>query len=453
MTLLHTIRRYKTRVEADHAGRAEWRNRLSINLNGDGRETDADGSRGTDKRNGSQGTTTAALGHGRRIVLAVTAAQSLKLMTGFPEHLAGRGWEVHVVANDCPASLYSENIIFHQVRMSREPAPLRDARALFAWTRLLYSLKPDLVVSGTPKAGLLGMLAAYVTRVPVRIYLLRGLRSATETGGKRRVLNLLERLTAYTSTTVLAVSESLRAEFLREGLSQQDKVIVLGSGSSNGVEIAPLVTFHVAETSTDLRAMVGLDPNVPTIGFVGRLAADKGLPTLLRAIQQLDEQKLFPQILLVGPDEPEGSLQTFLKEAGVRPNRVKWLGAVADVRPYYPLMDVLCLPTLREGFPNVVLEAGVNAVPTVASRVTGCVDAVIDGETGRLFIPGASGDLAQTLAELLRDPELRHRLGDGARQRAVKLFDRRLVWELTEAYFGQQMDTGKLRRVQLQCES
>jgi glycosyltransferase involved in cell wall biosynthesis len=291
------------------------------------------------------------------------------------------------------------------------------------------------VVAGTPKAGLLGTLAARVTGVPSRIYMLRGLRLETEAGLRRRVLRLFERLSALSATKVLAVSHSLREEFVRSGLCPAPKVVVLGAGSSNGVAIpSPRERVEIAEQAERLRRELGVTQDRPVVGFVGRLSHDKGVPVLLTAMEQLIEEAE-AQLLLVGPEEPPGFLAAAVRSRELQFESVIWAGQVADVRPYYALMDVLCLPTKREGFPNVVLEASVHGIPTVASRVTGVIDAIMERETGLLFTDDDHDELAEALRLVIRDPSAADALGVKAKSRAITLFSRDTVWAQTVSFF------------------
>lgn len=383
----------------------------------------------------------------KRVVLAVTSAQSLILMEGFPEYLADLGWDVHIVCDGAESQNASPGLTYHSLTMRREPSPIRDLISLIAWALLLVRLRPSLVVAGTPKAGLLGIVAAFIARVPTRIYMLRGFRPATETGFKRRILMASERVSAHLSTKVLAVSSSLKAEFLAEGLAAENDVVVLGAGSSNGVDVEPgyMTKIRAGETAALTREDVGLDPLVPVVGFVGRLARDKGLSTLLAAAQEIVGNGTEMQLLLVGPEEHPRMLDQLRAAALASEVRVQWTGPVREPQLYYPMMDLLCLPSHREGFPNVVLEAAVSGAPTIASDVTGCVDAVVDGETGLLFERENSRDLASKLSSLLDDPARRKAFGIQARERAISLFDRRIVWRLTEEFFDQEVARNRRR--------
>ena len=281
---------------------------------------------------------------------------------------------------------------------------------------------------GTPKAGLLGMVAAWCVRIPTRVYLVRGLRLETEHGFKRKVLYLLEALASRCATVVQCVSKSLRDEFISLGLAPASKAVVLGSGSSNGVEV------RVDPGITMSRAQLGLDDDVPVMGYVGRLTADKGLSTLTEAVRILHDGRTTIQVLLVGPEEPQGALQRALESAGLPASSVKWVGSVPDARPYLGVMDILCLPTRREGFPNVVLEAAVQDVPAVVSDVTGARDSVIDGRTGLLCAPGDGLALAKAVLSLIGDPVGLRAMGRHAREHVVSRYDREMVWELNRAF-------------------
>lgn len=367
-----------------------------------------------------------------RIILAVTSAQSLRLLVGFPEYLAQTGWDVHVVCSDPPQDQSMNGCTVHALRMCREPSPLADLTSLVRWLLLLVRVRPAVVVAGTPKAGLLGMLAAFFTRVPTRIYMLRGLRLSTETGRRRQALALMEHLTVAASTHVQAVSFSLRDEFVAAGLASVDKVVVVGHGSSNGVHV-PKETAE--ETTGAARARLGL-PEAPTVGFVGRMHPDKGITTLLNAFDVSSDSPRW-QVLLIGPEDHPGFLEEQLSALSPSAReRVVHVGALPDPSTHYGAMDLLALPTLREGFPNVVLEAAVHGTPAVASDVTGCRDAIVDGVTGLLVRPRDAEELADTIERVLTDPGLRDRLGQQARERVSRDFRREDVWRLTAGLYS-----------------
>lgn len=375
---------------------------------------------------------------------------SLKLMEGFPQYLASRGWDVHVVCS--PGPLLDElndapGVTIHAVAMARRPAPIADAVALCRWVFLLLRLRPDVTSVGTPKAGFLGGIAGWLTRVPTRIYLLRGLHLETATGARLKLLSILEKLSFATAHKALAVSPSLRARAVGLGLVRSGKIAVLGAGSSNGVD---LLHYHPGENGQEdadrLATELGLDRSVPVIGFVGRLSEDKGLAQLAKARDRLHASGIDHQLLVVGgiDDSAAPGVLKEMERSGRPPVQT---GHVRDTAPYYRLMDVLCLPTRREGFPNVVLEAAATGVPTVTTNATGAIDSVVDGETGLVTQIDSASDLADGLATLIGDAWLRKRMGEASRQWVYDHYRRPLVWSLLDEFYTQSLHQGQKSEV------
>ncbi|MFK5647482.1 glycosyltransferase family 4 protein [Ornithinimicrobium sp. LYQ121] len=376
---------------------------------------------------------------GDRIILAVTSSQSLRLLRGFPEYLAARGWDVHVVCADAPGSAEGSYTL-HSLPMHRQPSIFQDAFALLRWVVLMARLRPSVVVAGTPKAGLLGMVASFVTARPTRIYLLRGLRLTTESGSRRRLLRVLEKTAVRMATKTQIVSHSLAREAVAMKISDLESIVVVGPGSSNGVAIPPLAEAEIPPG--ERRAQLGLVER-PTIGFVGRITADKGIETLVRAYSMLKRTGATVHLLIIGPEEVPGYLKTLIVQEGLHPEDVTWVGSVSEPAPYYRAMEVLCLPSRREGFPNVILEAAAHGVPTVASRVTGCVDAVVEHTTGLLFSVDDTKDLAHALGTFIHEQSLQRRMGRNARERAVQEFSREHIWRLTEEFYRREVVLGQ----------
>jgi glycosyltransferase involved in cell wall biosynthesis len=305
--------------------------------------------------------------------------------------------------------------------MKRDPSALKDLVSLFSWLRLLIRIRPDMVMLGTPKASLLGMVAATVARVPSRLYLLRGLRGETATGLTRRALFLLEKLTATCAHSVIAVSQSLATAFVAGGLAKEEKVIVLGRGSSNGVD---LDRFGSTPGGAEPRSQAAV------VGFVGRLTTDKGLAVLVEAEKLLLESEMEHRLLIVGGQDGLAMDQ----EAWPAGARVTETGHVDDAAPFYEQMTLLVLPTFREGFPNVVLEANAAGIPVVTTDATGAVDSVIDHVTGIITPVADAQALAAAVLLLLRDDDLRESYGRAGRRFVEEHYDRRHVWGLTESY-------------------
>lgn len=376
-----------------------------------------------------------------RLVLLVTHPMTARyLLRGQLRDLARRGFEVILVTSpgpDLETVEQREGIAVHTVPMAREMAPLRDLRALLRITRLLRRLAPDLVNAGTPKAGLLGMLAARRAGVPIRVYTLRGLRLETARGLRRWLLTRAEKEAARAAHRVVAVSPSLRRRCVELGLTPEDEVEVLGPGTSNGVDPERFAaTAERLRTAESLRRELGLPVGAPVIGFVGRLTRDKGIRDLLDAFERLRSHRPDTRLLLVGDFErgdpvPEEVRRRIREHPGIH-----LAGFAAEPAPYYLQMDVLAFPSHREGFPNAPLEAAAAGVPTVGFAATGTVDAVVDGETGRLVPVGDVEGLARGLEAYLGDPERRRRHGEAARDRVVTELRDERVWERWSELYG-----------------
>jgi glycosyltransferase involved in cell wall biosynthesis len=290
-------------------------------------------------------------------------------------------------------------------------APAADLLSLLRLCWLLWRLKPEMTEFSTPKAGLLGSVAAMLCGVPSRVYLLRGLRLETSTGIKRCILLAAERVASACSHVVLCNSESLRNQALALRVAPEDKLRLLGSGSSNGVDVE-----RFSPGPGTLRARLGLPPDAPVVGFVGRLTRDKGLPELVEAFDAILAARPQAHLLLVGWfDASEDALGSALRSRIKNHPHIHMTGYVADTAPYYRAMDVMVLPTWREGFPNVVLEAAASGIPVVTTLCTGSRDAVVPEVTGLLIPPGYPVAIREAVLQLLYNPERCCRMGEAAR--------------------------------------
>lgn len=341
----------------------------------------------------------------RTIVFGVTIDYQLRYHDGLYQRLADSGWHVHVVASHGPigqALGEHSGVTAHVLEMARAPNLIADLRGMKQWVQLMRRLRPDVVVVGTPKAGLLGSVAAWLTRVPARVYELHGLRLESASGPLRAVLRTTERISCALSTRVIAVGASLRERVVAEGLAPAQKVDVLGAGSPNGVDVD---RFGLArrdhDAKTSLRAALGLSPSAQVVTFVGRLTADKGLAVLVEAMIHV-QRETSAWLLVVGGVDDESGVDARRRLRQSLP-RLALVGEVDNVAPYLAISDVLCLPSRREGLPTVVLEAFAAQVPVVATRATGIVDLVSDSESGRLVAVDDAQALQRELLAALAD--------------------------------------------------
>ena len=357
-------------------------------------------------------------------------------MRGHLRYMSEAGYKVTAVAE--PGQRLEkvgrrEGVEVRGIKIVREISLVADVQSLWELRRLFRAERPDILNAGTPKASLIAMLAAWSLRVPVRVYTLRGLRSERVHGARGLILRVMERVTSRCATHVVAVSTSLREEYVRRGLAPKSKVVTIAHGSSNGVDSA-----RFQWTSQDRRAArseLGIDDSSPVIGFVGRLVADKGVDELIRAFRMVQATEPKCVLLLVGDFEEGDPVEPSTRDSILEDPSILLTGLLDDAARAYAAMDIVALPSFREGFPNVVLEAACAGVPAVGFDATGTRDAIVHDRTGMLTPIGDPGRLASELIAYLADPERRRRHGDNAALRATRDFDPKVIWSgLSDLY-------------------
>jgi glycosyltransferase involved in cell wall biosynthesis len=362
------------------------------------------------------------------VLHVTTVPLTLRFLEGHVAHARRKGFEVHALSS--PGEALDEfgrdmQIAVHAARMPRRITPLADLAALGRIVRVIRQVRPAIVDGHTPKGGLLAMIGAALCRGPVRIYHQHGLPVMTATGLKRRILRWTERTACRLAHEVICVSESLREVMIAEGLCPPGKIKVLEHGSIDGVDAGR--KFNPARISTESAQLVRAHYQIPqhalVVGFVGRIVRDKGLIELTRSWRMLREEFPSLHLLVAGPFESQDPIPGDV-EATLRSDpRIHLAGMVHDMPSIYRALDLLVLPTYREGFGAALLEAAAMELPVVATRIPGCVDAVRDGETGLLVPVRDTEALTAAIRLYLGDPKLRRQHGANGRHRAVRDFD------------------------------
>jgi len=368
------------------------------------------------------------------IVIGITHSQTCLTLTGRLRALREGGFRVTLISS--PGKLLDRTAAHEGVEaiglpIRREIAPFADLISFFRLWWLLLRLKPDVCEFSTPKAGLLGSLAAWIAGVPTRVYMLRGLKLETATGIKKWILLAAEYTAAAFAQVVLCNSESMLAEAVALGVAPAAKMHLLGDGSSNGVDVE-----RFSPGFSSVRSDLGIPPDVPLVGFVGRLTLDKGVPELIEAFDTILRSMPDVRLLLIGWfDASEDALAPVWRARLANHPRIHCTGFVANTAPYYRAMDLMVLPTWREGFPNVVLEAAATGIPVITTICTGSRDSVVPEVTGLLIPPGYPEAISEAVLKLLNDPVRRRRMGDAARTWVCKHFaDERVLGLATSFY-------------------
>jgi len=367
-----------------------------------------------------------------RVAHVTTVDLSLRyLLLNQLQRIQGEGYEVCGVSADGPdvAEVEAQGIPHFAVPMTRRFTPIADLRTLWALTQLMRRERFDLVHTHTPKAGLLGQLAARLSGVPVVVNTLHGFYFHDDSKPVPRLFYIwMERIAAKCSDSILSQNREDMATAVSEHIAKPEQIKWLG----NGIDLARFDRRPLTDASLEeLRREIGIESNAHVIGFVGRLVEEKGILDLLEAAKAVIQAIPSTQFLIIGPydaDKPDALRPEVAERYGVAAN-CRFVGMRNDMPELYALMDVLVLPSHREGFPRAPMEASAMGVPTVVTNIRGCREAVDHGENGLLFPLGNADALAESLIELLGDDKRRATMAVAGRRIAEDRFDEQKVFD------------------------
>lgn len=347
----------------------------------------------------------------KKLILGVTVGGSSRLLDGQAKYFKELGYEVYLISQDH----YKEPIFCEKEGIQHLPVkdivadihPIKDIKALFQIIQHFRRIKPDIVNVGTPKMGLLGIIAAKILGIYKRIYTCRGLRYETETGMKRKILMTMEKLSVSLAQQVIYVSPSMYQNALKDGVADANKAVLIPPASSNGVNIEAFDQHKI--NSIDKKALIEkyqLQDKL-VIGFVGRVTLHKGAYELVEAFEKLYQENQNLRLILMGHIKCD---EAFEKRFRAHPGIIH-IPFQDEVPLYMSLFDIFVLPSWREGFPNVPIQAAAMGIPVIVSDATGCIDSVQNGVNGSVFRVKDSMALYKTLNKYIQDPELRKTQG------------------------------------------
>lgn len=374
-----------------------------------------------------------------KLLRITTVPISLKtLLKGQHRFMSQNGFDVLGVSSSGNALnevAQNEKIAVYTVEMTRIISPLKDIKSLWSFYKLCKRERPAIVHSHTPKAGIVGMLGAKLADVPIRLHTVAGLPLMEATGRKRRLLDFVEKLTYSCATKVYPNSKGLYDFILQNNFTAEEKLKVIANGSSNGIDTIYFSAQAITqEQIITLKTSLGIHENDFVYVFVGRLVGDKGINELISAFSQLETPN--SKLLLVGSFESElDPLQPeTLKVIETHPNIIS-VGFQSDVRPYFAISDCLVFPSYREGFPNVVMQAGAMELPSIVTDINGCNEIIVEGENGTI-IPVKNIEAIKTaMQKMMNNKEFYLKLKENARPMIQSRYEQSVVWNaLLEEY-------------------
>jgi glycosyltransferase involved in cell wall biosynthesis len=333
--------------------------------------------------------------------------------------VSSRGKELDEVANN-------EHIKTIALDMSREITPLQDIVSLIKMILLLLREKPHIVHTHTPKAGIVGMLASWICMVPNRFHTVAGLPVMEATGNKKKLLHIVEKITYICATKIYPNSKGLATYILENKLSNQEKLKVIGFGSSNGIDTEYFKPTHDIDNKAQLiKNQYSLNDKF-IFCFVGRIVKDKGIDELVYAFDNISKNNINARLLIVGEFEDFlDPISNQSKKILNQNNAIIFVGFQNDIRPYLVCSDCFVFPTYREGFPNVILQACSMELPCIVTNINGCNEIIRDNINGLIIEPKDSNALRLAMEKVLIDKVLIDKLSKNTREDIVKKYDRK----------------------------
>lgn len=373
----------------------------------------------------------------KKVLRVSTIPLSLNLLLKGQLKMLNEEYEVVAVSSpgeDLEAVAEREGVRTVELPMERRISLFKDIRSLWAMIKLIRKEKPWMVYSLTPKAGLVTMIAGKLCGVPVRVHMFTGLVFPTATGLKRQILMFTDRLTCFCATVVNPEGEGVKRDLERYHISSKPLTII-GNGNINGLDM----DFYDRTPEVLEKGKAYQKEGTTTYCFVGRIVGDKGINELVSAFKRLHAEHPATRLLLVGPfednldpvsEETRATIETL--------SAIEAVGWQSDVRPFLAASDVFVFPSYREGFPNVVMQAGALGLPSIVTDINGSNEIIRNGENG-VIIPSKDEEaLYQTLKDTLENPDKWKTIAANARESIARRYEQQMLWKEIKKFYKQQ---------------
>lgn len=331
-------------------------------------------------------------------------------------------------------SKLSNSLEFTEVPLSinRSISPIQDVKSILKLRKFILDNKIDVVVGHTPKGGMIAMMAAYLARIENRVYFRHGIMFETSKGIMRFLLKNIERTTGYLAHKVVCVSNEIKLISEKEKLNDRKKNIILGKGTCNGVDCnVKYNPNNKRERIDDLRKNNAINEKDFVLGYVGRLVNDKGINDLIEAWEIVIKKYSNVKLLLVGPFEERDRVSDLTQNKIIEYNSIIHTGYVEDASDYYSIMDAFILPSYREGFPTVVLEASSMRLPILTTKATGCSESIIENVTG-IFFDIKKNKIADAISYIIDNPIRAKEMGVKGREFVTSNFEQKKIWDIID---------------------
>ena len=368
-----------------------------------------------------------------KLFRVTTVPESLNiLLRGQHKFMSTNGFEV-IGISSAGNALYEvsqeEEIRVIEINMSRKITPIKDFLSVYNLYKLIKKEKPIIVHSHTPKAGVVAMMAAKIANVPIRLHTVAGLPLMEAKGIKRKLLNFVEKVTYACATKVYPNSKGLYDFIVEEELISSIKMKIIANGSSNGIDTSYFDSERISEKQREeFLTRLNIQKKDFVFIFVGRLVGDKGINELIDAFARIKDSNV--KLLLVGGLESDlDPLKSETIHEIDKNKNIISVGFQKDVRPYFAISHCLVFPSYREGFPNVVLQAGSMGLPSIVSNINGCNEIIQEGINGSIIPSKDRESLYTVMHKIISDEAWRKQLAGNARDIIVSHYEQKLVWD------------------------